>query len=244
VTDQSLEINTNSSAMRSIKTTVCTDLIGRATLALLFSFGAIKKLCAIAGFLHDLSIHHQSAAQWMHLAVHFTTLAFILLIVITTLIRLRPLKTTDGFEPRVSALAGTFLAGTLGLLPPAEIPLTLSLVGLILSSIGGVLSVYVLLWLGRAFSITPQARRLVTSGPYALLRHPLYLSEEIMVLGLMLQVLSPLAITIAVIHWGFQLRRMVNEERVLRSAYPEYEVYAATRPRVIPNLAKLRQQNA
>ena len=37
-----------------------------------------------------------------------------------------------------------------------------------------------LLWLGRSFSVLPARRHLVTTGPYALLRHPVYLGELLM----------------------------------------------------------------
>jgi protein-S-isoprenylcysteine O-methyltransferase Ste14 len=55
-----------------------------------------------------------------------------------------------------------------------------------------------------------------------------------MVLGILISVISPLAIAIAAVHWGFQLRRMINEEKVLAAAYPDYEIYAASTPRIIP----------
>jgi protein-S-isoprenylcysteine O-methyltransferase Ste14 len=63
------------------------------------------------------------------------------------------------------------------------------------------------------------------------------LAEELMVLGTVLLVLSPAAILIAAIHWLFQLRRMINEEKVLRAVYADYNSYAAKTPRVIPSFA-------
>jgi len=101
---------------------------------------------------------------------------------------------------------------------------------------GWMLSAYVLIGLGRAFSIMAQARRLVTTGPYAIVRHPLYLSEEIAMIGIALRHWSPGAALIVCVQWLFQLRRMTNEESVLRSTFPEYAVYATRTPKVIPRL--------
>jgi protein-S-isoprenylcysteine O-methyltransferase Ste14 len=97
-----------------------------------------------------------------------------------------------------------------------------------------VLSILVLVRLGRSFSIVPQARRLVTTGPYAYVRHPLYLSEEIAIIGVVVVHFSALAVLILIVQWMFQLRRMVNEERLLRAHFPEYDSYATATPRIIP----------
>jgi hypothetical protein len=53
--------------------------------------------------------------------------------------------------------------------------------------ISEVLIVYTLPSLGWSFSLVPQARTLVTSGPYAIVRHPLYLVEETAIAGILLQ---------------------------------------------------------
>jgi protein-S-isoprenylcysteine O-methyltransferase Ste14 len=92
----------------------------------------------------------------------------------------------------------------------------------------------VLSWLGKAFSIMAEARRLVTHGPYRYVRHPLYVCEEIAVIGIFIQVMSPMALMIFVLHAVCQIRRMLNEERVLQAAFPEYENYARRTPRLIP----------
>ncbi len=52
--------------------------------------------------------------------------------------------------------------------------------------------------------------------------------------GVTLQVLSPLAVLIAIVVAMIQCRRMINEERILRLAFPEYDVYAAATPFLIP----------
>jgi protein-S-isoprenylcysteine O-methyltransferase Ste14 len=114
-------------------------------------------------------------------------------------------------------------------LPPIALGFALMLV------IAGMLTSFVVLrWLGRAFSIMAEARRLVTHGPYRLVRHPLYVCEELAVIGTFIQVLSPLAAVIFIMHAVFQVRRMLNEEAVLRATFPEYEHYARRTPRLIP----------
>jgi protein-S-isoprenylcysteine O-methyltransferase Ste14 len=79
-----------------------------------------------------------------------------------------------------------------------------------------------------------EARRMVTNGPYALVRHPLYVCEEIALIGILIQVISPAALIIAITHGLLQFRRILNEEKLLRATFPEYEGYAARTPRLIP----------
>ena len=74
----------------------------------------------------------------------------------------------------------------------------------------------------------------MTRGPYAIVRHPLYVTEEIAMIGMVLLCLSPAAIVIAGVQWLFQLRRMTHEERVLSEVFPEYSDYAASTARIIP----------
>ena len=228
-------MSTTSIAALSAKSGVYAEVAGKAALIAVFAVGGTRKVLAITTLLHEWGAT-DPATRWTYLTAQVCALAFIVLIIVTTFIRHRPLRSAEGLEPRLSALGGTFLAGTLGLLPPAEIPLSVTLIAVGMSAVGAILSTCVLLWLGRSFSVMAQARKLVTTGPYAIVRHPLYLSEELMAVSLMLLFFSPLAVLIAIVHWGFQLRRMVNEERVLGAEYPEYASYAATTPRVLPRL--------
>jgi protein-S-isoprenylcysteine O-methyltransferase Ste14 len=169
-------------------------------------------------------------------AARLANFMFLILIAATVLTRLSPILKAKGIEPRVSALLGTFLCAGLALLPKTELGPVFSITSTLLIMTGAMSSFIVLRWLGKSFSILAEARRLVTSGPYKVVRHPLYLCEGIAVLGVALQVISPLAVAILLIVALLQFRRMINEEAVLNSAFPEYRAYAARTPRVAPAL--------
>ena len=82
----------------------------------------------------------------------------------------------------------------------------------------------------------PEARRLVTSGLYGVMRHPLYLAEELATLGILLQFLSVWALLLCAAHIAFQLRRMHNEEMLLAQAFTEYEAYRTRTARLLPGV--------
>jgi protein-S-isoprenylcysteine O-methyltransferase Ste14 len=81
-----------------------------------------------------------------------------------------------------------------------------------------------------------EARRLVTSGPYRLVRHPLYLAEELAVVGIFMQSLSLWTALILAVQIAFQLRRMHNEEAILAESFPEYAAYRQRTARLLPGI--------
>jgi protein-S-isoprenylcysteine O-methyltransferase Ste14 len=81
-----------------------------------------------------------------------------------------------------------------------------------------------------------EARRLVTTGPYRIVRHPLYLFEEVAAVGVLIQFLSVYTAVIFVAHIFIQLQRIKNEESVLEQAFPEYQHYKSTTARLIPGV--------
>jgi protein-S-isoprenylcysteine O-methyltransferase Ste14 len=218
----------------TFRITATRDLIGR--IALVGMFGALATLQTMRiGTL----LTSPGEVPLVELALVATNLAFVVLIVSLTIMRLRPLRSAEGAEPRAAALIGTFLSFALVALPPAEIGPVLSVLSLIMQLTGLVMSIGVLFWLGRSFSIAAQARRLVTTGPYAIVRHPLYLCEELAILGIALAHLSVAAL-IVLFQWRFQLRRMAYEEHILASSFDEWAAYAAATPRLIPRLLSNR----
>jgi protein-S-isoprenylcysteine O-methyltransferase Ste14 len=81
-----------------------------------------------------------------------------------------------------------------------------------------------------------EARRLVTSGPYRFVRHPLYLAEELAVVGIFMQSLSLWTALILAVQIAFQLRRMHNEEAILAESLPEYAAYRQRTARLLPGI--------
>lgn len=211
------------------------ELFGKAALLAVFGMFAAIKTMVIKSQL-ELWGPDKGVDRYIDLAAQVAGLAFLVLLLGLTLLRYKPREAAQGWEPRFSALVGTFLALSLVALPLADIGPAMRVVAIALILAGWVLSTYVLAWLGRSFSILAQARQLVTAGPYAIVRHPLYLCEEISIIGMVLLSLSPAAIAIVVIQWIFQLRRMTNEECVLGAAFPDYAAYAARTPKIIPRL--------
>lgn len=163
--------------------------------------------------------------------------AFFTLIAWLTLVRTRPLARAEGLQPRLSALAGCYLLYGLAFLPPnARLGLALHAVSAALLLLGNALAVFILLRLGRSFSIMAEARRLVTDGPYRLVRHPLYLAEQVAIAGAFIQVASPLAALLVIAQFGCQVLRMRNEEAVLARSFPDYDAYARRTPRLVPGI--------
>ena len=208
------------------------DLMGRAALVGFFSVVGTLKLLAMWWLI--VRWDQLAGEKYLDLAAQLAGLAFIVLVLGVAIVRLKPVRSAEGWEPRASAILGTFLTLSLAALPQVDAGPAWRITAILLIVTGSLLSAWVLGWLGRSFSITAQARRLVTTGPYAIVRHPLYVCEEIAVIGVTLMCFSPVAVVIAAVQWLFQLRRMHNEERVLSAAFPEYEAYAAQTPKIIP----------
>jgi protein-S-isoprenylcysteine O-methyltransferase Ste14 len=100
--------------------------------------------------------------------------------------------------------------------------------------IGGIFTIYALANLRRNFSIIPEARSVVTTGPYRFIRHPMYTSEIVWSFGMILPALTwqvgaayALMLTCLILRAGF-------EEAVLEKHFPEYGEFRKKTWRFIP----------
>jgi protein-S-isoprenylcysteine O-methyltransferase Ste14 len=132
------------------------------------------------------------------------------------------------------ALAGTFAPYLPISAPVAADNPTLLFVssGLILAGLGW--SIVSLVCLGRCFGLFPEARGLVTRGPYRWLRHPLYLGELTAVLGLVVATASAAMLGLFLLLCGLQLWRSRLEEQVLARTFPEYVEYQRLTYHIVP----------
>jgi protein-S-isoprenylcysteine O-methyltransferase Ste14 len=175
-------------------------------------------------------------ATFASVASKLASLIFITAIILLLALRHTPRAKVSRLVPRIAAVAGTYLSVGIVLLPPAELSATLSLTATSLILGGTVFALYSALKLGRSLSMLPEARRLVTAGPYAVIRHPLYLGEAIALVGLTLQFLSPWAVAILGLQCACQVVRMGSEEQVLLSVFPEYRTYMRHTARLLPHI--------
>jgi protein-S-isoprenylcysteine O-methyltransferase Ste14 len=141
---------------------------------------------------------------------------------------------TDGVLPSITALVGTYLPWSIMLFAADQDPSGQNLVSLAFLVIGSGGAIIVIFHLGKSFSIIPQARRLVRAGPYSVVRHPLYLAEEVALLGCLLRFFSPLSLALFLAHCVLQIARILFEENLLRHTFPDYAEYARSTSRLIP----------
>jgi protein-S-isoprenylcysteine O-methyltransferase Ste14 len=106
--------------------------------------------------------------------------------------------------------------------------------GLVLVTFAAGLSLVSLLTMGRLFGVRPALRGLVTSGPYRLVRHPMYLSYVLADIGYNLQEWNFVTLLLVLVGWMSLVYRIHAEERLL-SQHAEWPIYVAlVRYRLFP----------
>ena len=206
-------------------------VFGRVLPALFFSIFVADQLLQLSVTLGTA----RTFGDWLFVIRQLLALTYFTMLVVLYSTRL-PQQGTDhrlgvmfvAFTGTFSALLGTFLPG-------GTLREWLVLPGDVLATIGLVYSVWGLAYLRRSFSIIPEARRLVTGGPYAFSRHPVYLGEIATALGVNLATAGWLGAVALAYFVGAELLRMRWEEGVLARAFPgDYPAYAARVPRYFP----------
>jgi protein-S-isoprenylcysteine O-methyltransferase Ste14 len=199
------------------------------TLFALFTAATLAEVARVgADAVRDPSLH-----AW--LVAGYWSLKLAVVGAFTYFIAIREPARRPARDPRAFVACTAAIVAAVALTPPAASAPTGQLLSGEALALAGVVWVLVsVLALGRCFGVLPEARGLVTRGPYRLVRHPVYLGEIAACAGLMIAALSPFNVACFAVLCIAQRVRMGMEERALEREFSEYGAYAARTPRVIP----------
>jgi protein-S-isoprenylcysteine O-methyltransferase Ste14 len=203
------------------------DFAAGLPLIVWFGYNAMKLRPDLAADARAVLETPDSLLANMRFFALFAAMMFNLLLIYLIVVRTEPVRRASGIVPRLCGFAGTFLGVGILQLEPLELSLFWQTLAAALVFAGTLGSVIALAKLGKSFAIMPEARVLVTSGPYAWARHPLYAMEIITLTGTAIQFQQPWAALLALGVIALQVARTIFEERVLADAYPDYARYRA-----------------
>jgi protein-S-isoprenylcysteine O-methyltransferase Ste14 len=103
-----------------------------------------------------------------------------------------------------------------------------------LQMIGILLQIFSKFWLGRSYGFLPANRGVVTTGPYRIVRHPMYFGYLLNHIGFLLGSFSVHNLVVYLFFYVFQVIRILLEEKILMQD-DRYVKYAQkVRFRIIP----------
>ena len=162
------------------------------------------------------------------------SVGFYALLVSAFLRRSRSKATHPSPVAAVAALVATWLPFSIAFLPHGTPSLGLLVVADALLLVGLGSSIWAIRYLDRSFSMLAQARAVVRTGPYGLVRHPLYTGELVAFLGTVLIRPSGWAFAIWAVMIGLQVYRARNEETILAMTLDDYADYQRETPLIVP----------
>ena len=117
----------------------------------------------------------------------------------------------------------------------------IGLVGLAFIMLGSAVLLYSFLGLGISLTALPIPRadgKLVTTGMYSRVRHPIYFSLLVMGFGVILDSGYWPQVIVYMMLYALLTIKADFEESMLREKYPEYKKYAERTPRFFPRLGR------
>ena len=135
-----------------------------------------------------------------------------------------------GLVVMIGALIGLYKIGVLFTAQPIAIALQLIAVGLM---------VWARVTFGRRSfhaAANPTAGGLVTTGPYRLIRHPIYTAACLFGWGSIVVHWSLVSVALGILLLLGSLMRIMCEEQLVKQKYPEYVDYAKVTKRMVPYL--------
>jgi protein-S-isoprenylcysteine O-methyltransferase Ste14 len=233
----STDIQRNDSRIKRLKAfehTKVYDLLAALPLIIWYGFCVSARLPALVQKIAVTDFAAIDLRTISDLISKITTLIFFSSLITLLIFRDKPQAKAEGLMPRAAAIAGMYLIVGIVVLPPVELSNQLYFTSTLLVVIGTIFALYSALNLGQSISMMSEARRLVVGGPYAMIRHPLYLGEATVLVGLTLQFFSLSAVLILMLQCACQVIRMNNEEQVLLRTFPQYRNYMSQTARLIP----------
>jgi protein-S-isoprenylcysteine O-methyltransferase Ste14 len=135
-----------------------------------------------------------------------------------------------GLVVMIGALIGLYEIGVLFTAQPIAIALQVIAVGLM---------VWARVTFGRRSfhaAANPTAGGLVTTGPYRIIRHPIYTAACLFGWGSIVVHWSVVSVEFGILLLLGALMRMICEEQLVKQKYPEYVKYAKVTKRMVPYL--------
>ncbi|MEW5803943.1 MAG: isoprenylcysteine carboxylmethyltransferase family protein [bacterium] len=171
---------------------------------------------------------------------------FMGIVVFSYIIRSTPKKQAQGVLERFYPVfvVGFHLIGTsiLSTNTKSNYVPTVYLIGLIFCVVGITLNIASLWQLKNSFSVMVEVRKLINTGAYRFIRHPLYTGELTHLLGVCMLFNNRFSYSFFIVVSIMQLSRAKLEERKLSMHLPEYRVYKQNTGFIFPRLGTLWAQ--
>lgn len=114
----------------------------------------------------------------------------------------------------------------------------INMAGFVIGLFGATFSIWAISYLKNSFGLRAAVRTLITTGPYARIRHPLYFGEIVHLFGIAILSGTPVGLYLFVGAVSLQIVRARIEERKFIGAVPEYKDYMKRTGFVWPKLVR------
>jgi protein-S-isoprenylcysteine O-methyltransferase Ste14 len=212
--------------------TVSAIMTERWILSLVFFYLAWKEFSKAQG-IHDGTLPQETTSIFVDVAHHYILFVLACLTGVFLLVARRAAVLPERLSFVLVPLATTFFtllyytvphfpeAMRASLCPPQWRP-TLVMVGLAFILIGPLISLWGIIHLGRSFGVVVAVRKVVLTGPYRWVRHPMYLGWVFICAGVALANFSAAYFLLTGMHVALLLCRAGLEESQLREHSAEY----------------------
>src|SRR5215468_4103873 len=112
------------------------DLLMRLPLMGWSMFCATLQMASLARYVREADVALPFAPYAVNVAMRLSTIAFLLLLAASVVLRARPTGKARGLEPRISAFVGAFLVYAIPFFPRRELSVTVEMVATLLVLFG------------------------------------------------------------------------------------------------------------